>query len=106
MATATKKRATAKRATAKRATAKRATPKRAAPARRTYLVGDVGGTRTRLALHDDKSRAPLLEEVIPSREHATFEEIAERFLAGSGLPRPSASVIGVAGPVREGVAVV
>jgi glucokinase len=75
-------------------------------ARTTYLVGDVGGTRTRLALHDDRGRAPLLEAVIPSREHASFEEIAERFLDGAKHPHPSSAVIGVAGPVRDRVAAV
>jgi glucokinase len=89
------------------ASKKRASNKRKARGpKTTYLVGDVGGTRTRLALHDERGRAPLLEAVLPSREHATFEEIAERFLAGSELPHPTAAVIGVAGAVRERVATV
>jgi glucokinase len=71
-----------------------------------YLVGDVGGTRTRLALHGDEGRAPLAEAVVPSREHATFEEIAERFLAEAALPHPDAAVIGVAGPVHDGMATI
>ncbi len=73
---------------------------------KTYLVGDVGGTRTRLALYASKGRAPLAEAVLPSREHATFEEIAERFLAASTSPHPEAAVIGVAGPVRDRTATV
>lgn len=74
--------------------------RRKAKERTTVLVGDVGGTRTRLALHDINGRAPLAEAVLPSREHATFEEIAQRFLAEAGHPHPVAAVIGVAGPVR------
>jgi glucokinase len=66
------------------------------------LVGDIGGTRTRLALHDAAGRAPLSEAVLPSRDHATFEEIAERFLAESGAPHPTVGVFGVAGPVHGG----
>ena len=66
---------------------KRATQK-STSAQRTYLVGDVGGTRTRLALYSSKGRAPLAEAVHPSREHATFDEIAERFLAGVDVPPP------------------
>jgi glucokinase len=81
----------------------------------TYLVGDVGGTRTRLALYaagersEKKSRkgsAPLVEAIHPSREHATFDEIAERFLGASTFPHPMAAVIGVAGPVRERTATI
>jgi glucokinase len=99
-----------------------------------FLVGDVGGTRTRLALHGATGRAPLVEAVVPSRDHATFEEIVEAFLgghdgggpekrpggtrhdggrprkpsgpAGAKLPRPRAAVIGIAGPVRAGTAAV
>ena len=90
MATAAKKRASTK----------------STPVQRTYLVGDVGGTRTRLALYASTGRAPLAEAVLPSREHATFEEIAERFLAASSFPHPEAAVIGVAGPVRDRTAAV
>jgi glucokinase len=75
----------------------------------TVLVGDIGGTHTRLALHGEKGRTPLVEEVVPSRDHATFDEIATRFLAasaGAGHPHPSAAMIGVAGPVRDRVATV
>jgi glucokinase len=68
------------------------------------LVGDVGGTRTRLALHRAGQREPLVEAVVASREHATFEEIAAAFLAGASAPPLAAAVIGVAGPVRAGTA--
>jgi len=80
--------------------AKKRASKKSTPGQ-TYLVGDVGGTRTRLALYASKGRAPLAEVVVPSREHASFEEIAERFLGASTSPHPLAAVIGVAGPVRE-----
>ncbi len=85
-----------------RSSKKRAASKASAAV--TVLVGDVGGTRTRLALHGATGRAPLAEQVFPSRDHATFDEIVEGFLAGSGLPHPSAALIGIAGPVRERVA--
>ncbi len=75
-------------------------------AKGTFLVGDIGGTRTRLALHAEGGRTALLESVFPSREHATFEEIAERFLAGSTAPHPTAAVLGVAGPVNGGRATI
>jgi glucokinase len=71
-----------------------------------HLVGDVGGTRTRLALHRATGRAPLAQAVVPSQDHATFEEIAEAFLASHGRGAPRTAVIGVAGPVHGGTATV
>jgi glucokinase len=72
-------------------------------AKEVFLVGDVGGTRTRLALHGPEGRAPLVEAVLPSRDYASFEEAAETFLEGTAFDRPRAAVIGVAGPVQAGV---
>lgn len=71
---------------------------------RSILVGDIGGTRTRLALYDASGKRALAEAVIPSRDHASFEDIALPFLAGEGESRPGAAVLGVAGPVKKGVA--
>jgi glucokinase len=70
------------------------------------LVGDIGGTRTRLSLYDGRGKSLLLEAVLPSREYATFEEIAERFLESEEAPHPSVAMLGVAGPIRDGVATV
>jgi glucokinase len=78
--------------------------RRTTPSAPLVLVGDVGGTRTRLALHEVGRRAPLLEAVVSSREHPSFESIAEAFLAGAKRARPRAAVIGVAGPVRDATA--
>ncbi len=69
-------------------------------------MGDVGGTSTRLALYRGRGRAPVAEAVLPSRGHASFEEIVDRFFAESSLPHPDAAVIGIAGPVADGVATV
>jgi glucokinase len=70
----------------------------------TLLVGDLGGTSTRLALHERKGRRLVAEAVIPSREHATFDEIALAFLASACAPLPDVVVLGVAGPVQGGAA--
>lgn len=70
------------------------------------LVGDIGGTRTRLSLYDGRGKSLLYEAVLPSREHATFDEIALRFLSSSTHPHPSVAVLGVAGPIRNRVATV
>jgi glucokinase len=72
----------------------------------TFLVGDIGGTRTRLAIYGATGRAPLSEAIFPSQEHATFDEIAERFLAESSAQRPSSAVFGIAGPIQDRVATV
>jgi glucokinase len=91
-----------KRSAAVKATKKSATKRAKKPI---FLVGDVGGTRTRLAIYEGSSRAPLAEAVLPSREAASFEEIAQRFLKGTSA-KPVAAVIGVAGPVRDGTATI
>jgi glucokinase len=70
------------------------------------LVGDIGGTRTRLSLYDGRGKTLLLESVLPSREHATFDEIALRFLSSASHPHPAVAVLGVAGPIRDRVATV
>lgn len=66
----------------------------------TFLVGDVGGTRTRLAVYAKGGRKPLVERIFPSREQASLEVVAERFLVESAVKHPAAAVFGVAGPVE------
>lgn len=68
------------------------------------LVGDIGGTNTRLRLADKTGRRVLAEAVYPSRDFASFEDVARPFLASSDAPHPRAAVIGIAGPVTGGVA--
>lgn len=70
----------------------------------TFLVGDIGGTRTRLALYGVTGRAPLLSAIFPSQEHASFDEIGARFLSESTVAHPDAAVFGIAGPVHDRVA--
>jgi len=70
----------------------------------TFLVGDIGGTRTRLAMYAEGRRSPLAEAVFSSQEHATFEEVAARFLVEAGATAPEAAVFGIAGPVKNRVA--
>ncbi|MEP7122553.1 MAG: glucokinase [Byssovorax sp.] len=70
----------------------------------TFLVGDVGGTHTRLAIFDATGRAPLFESVLPSREFATFDEAAARFLHEAGGSPPSVAVLAVAALIAKGTA--
>lgn len=65
------------------------------------LVGDLGGTRTRLALYDASGERKLSEATFHSRDHASFEQIVLPFLVRSDAPHPAAAVLGVAGPVHD-----
>lgn len=69
------------------------------------LAGDVGGTNTRLAVFEQRAGKlhNLFEHIYPSRGHASLEDIVAEFLASQKF-RPDAVAIGVAGPVRDGVA--
>jgi glucokinase len=69
------------------------------------LAGDIGGTKTALALFDDARGTEPLTELrrarYPSADHAGLEEIVRAFLA-DGPERPRVACFGVAGPVADG----
>jgi glucokinase len=67
------------------------------------LAGDIGGTKTLLALFDDASGTLQLrrDASFPSQEAASLEAILTRFLAGSLTP-PRAACFGVPGVVIDG----
>ncbi len=67
------------------------------------LAGDVGGTKTDLAVFSPERglRAPLAQERFASDEYPSLEAIAGQFLAKAGLPVRHAR-IAVAGPVVDG----
>lgn len=73
------------------------------------LAGDIGGTKTTLALYPAGGAAPftvkqpLRQATFASADYATFEAIVTEFLAGAPEPIAAAS-FGVAGPVFEGEA--
>jgi glucokinase len=68
------------------------------------IAGDVGGTKTELALfetgdgHLDLARA----ERYPSRSFPSLEAIVREFLAGQPVPPLAAACFGVAGPCLDG----
>ncbi len=66
------------------------------------LAGDVGGTKTFLALVDLEhgARHPVVEERFKSSEFSSLAEIVRTFVADSPY-KPLAATIGVAGPVHE-----
>lgn len=69
------------------------------------LAGDVGGTKTTLALysHDAGPRRPLAVETFPSNAYPDLESVARTFLKARNAAVASAC-FGVAGPVRSGKA--
>jgi glucokinase len=73
------------------------------------LAGDIGGTKTRLALFDvmvdvtGTTLQTVAEETYPSRDYQTFTGIARLFLESHRFTC-EAACFGVAGPVRNGVA--
>jgi glucokinase len=67
------------------------------------LAGDIGGTKTNLAVFAaaDRLDVPLAEERFASQEHTGLLPLVRRFLATHRL-RVTHACIGVAGPVRDG----
>lgn len=68
------------------------------------LGGDIGGTKTILALARAKEdRLDIVrEESFGSGDHARFDDLLAEFLKSGGRGDVSAVCLGVAGPVREG----
>ncbi len=66
------------------------------------LAGDVGGTKTHLALWRaaDGALQPLADRVYRTADYPGLEAVCAEFLKGS--PRPDAFCFGVPGPVIEG----
>jgi glucokinase len=71
------------------------------------LAGDLGGTKTNLAIYDPEKgeRAPLQEATFASATFPSLEALVQTFLAQVKYPVERAS-IGVAGPVTNGKATV
>ena len=67
------------------------------------LAGDIGGTNARLACFALRGGrlTSVLEEDYPSREHATLEEIVERFVSAHNM-QVERACFGIAGPVENG----
>ena len=67
------------------------------------LAGDVGGTKTNLAVFTskDKLRTPLLEAKLPSAHYSSLTDLVKDFLSNVKAPIDRA-VFGVAGPVANG----
>jgi glucokinase len=71
----------------------------------TILAGDLGGTKTVLALYrpNDPIEQPYRSEKFPSGDYHDLDSIVERFLDEAG-ETPRAAAFGVAGPIVAGKA--
>jgi glucokinase len=71
------------------------------------LAGDIGGTKTNLAIYSAEAgpRSPLEEATLPSGEYDSLEGLAREFLSQVDRPISRAS-FGVAGPVVAGQATI
>ena len=69
------------------------------------LAGDIGGTKTRLAIFASKEelRTPVREATLPSGQYPSLEALVADFLTGTDYPL-SRACFGVAGPVIAGKA--
>lgn len=69
------------------------------------VAGDIGGTKTILALYSPEQgfHEPLRRSSYPSRAYASLEDILAEFI-GSSRGDVAAAVFGVAGPVVDGTA--
>jgi glucokinase len=71
-----------------------------------FLAGDIGGTKTNLAVYaheDDHDRLVAKKSAsYPSKDHATLAEIIRDFLGGD-FSDVRQACFGVAGPVKDGV---
>ena len=68
------------------------------------LVGDIGGTKTVLALFEtgEQGPRPVGDAIFSSAEHGSLEEILARFLEERSGARIETACFGVAGPVIDG----
>ena len=65
------------------------------------LVGDIGGTHSRLALFTPEGPALIKEAVFPSRNFSGLEKVVQEFL-GATPPQLERACFGIAGPVKNG----
>ena len=68
------------------------------------LAGDVGGTKVRLALFDERGGITCVdEEKFASQEFPNLSELLKKFLSSRPDKNITEACFGIAGPIREGV---
>ncbi len=73
-----------------------------APTQPFLLAGDIGGTKTTLALYQDDGGhfTPSAESTFKNAGYGSFDQIIETFLRDTAV-KPQAACFGVAGPIRN-----
>jgi glucokinase len=67
------------------------------------LAGDIGGTKSNLALFSENNlRAPVVEHTFRSKDYAGLEDVIRAFLAQTASGQVSRACFGIAGPVVGG----
>jgi len=69
------------------------------------LVGDIGGTKTNLALYEYKGKGLRLqvEHQFASQKYESFSKLMQEFIEICGVNKMSGVCLGVAGPIINGV---
>lgn len=69
----------------------------------TYLAGDIGGTKTHLALYQNKEGkvVSIKDQKYPSQDYPNLRTIVKEFLEGESVSI-SRACFGIAGPVKQG----
>lgn len=69
------------------------------------LAGDIGGTKTNLALYEQKSEGlkPCFVKQFSSQAYKSFSSLLEEFLKSNGVYEVEALCLGIAGPIINGV---
>jgi len=70
------------------------------------LSGDIGGTKTTLALFESKGPATrlLVRKTFASKQHDSLEDVLRHFLTRD-IPVPDVACFGLAGPVHDGMGI-
>ncbi|MEA3433186.1 MAG: glucokinase, partial [Campylobacterota bacterium] len=68
------------------------------------LAGDIGGTKTNLALYKIENETLTIEaqQQFASRDFSSLVEVIIAFEAQTSMPKIDAACFGIAGPVIEG----
>ena len=75
----------------------------AAPVREMILAGDIGGTKSNLALYciQGEELQSVFQQSFPSQDYPGLESLVQEFISGKGATITKAC-FGIAGPVVDG----
>jgi len=69
-----------------------------------YLVGDIGGTKTNIAILEKQNSKTIFEKSFPSKDYDSLQTILKKIAVETCLGIPlQGSCFGVAGPIKDGL---